>query len=105
MHRVFETAHRYGVEIEYADLGEWGVDELRSEYDPEGPVIRVNKRVIENLPLAEIGDFIAFCVAHELYHHREHRGEVARLTDRAARESAANDYARKLLAAAAPTGS
>lgn len=98
MHRVFELAKQYGVEIEYADLGEWGVDELRSEYDPHGPVIRVNKRVIEHLPVAEIGDFIAFAVGHELYHHREHRGEIPRLLDRAARETAANDFARKLLA-------
>jgi len=98
MHPVFELAKRYGVEIEYADLGEWGVDEFRSEYDPEGPVIRVNKRVIENLPVSEIGDFIAFSVAHEIYHHREHRGEIPHLLDRAARETAANDFARKLLA-------
>ena len=97
MHPVFELAKRFGVEIEYADLGDWGVDELRSEYDPEGPVIRVNKRVMENLPVAEIGDFIAFSIAHELYHHCEHRGDVARLTDRAARETAANDFARKML--------
>jgi hypothetical protein len=98
MHTVFELAKRYGVEIEYADLGDWGVDELRSEYDPGGPVIRINKRIMENLPIAEIGRFIAFAVAHEMYHVREHRGEVARLADRAARETAANDYARDLLA-------
>ena len=97
MHPVFELARKYGIRIEYADLGQWGVDELRSEYDPQGPVIRVNQRIIENLPLAEIGEFIAFSVGHELYHHREHRGEVARLPDRAARESAANEYARALL--------
>ena len=97
MHPVFELAKRYGVEIEYADLGEWGVDELRSEYDPEGPVIRVNKRVIENLTPAEIGDFIAFSIAHELYHHREHRGEIPQLANRAARETAANDFARRML--------
>jgi hypothetical protein len=98
MHTVFLLAKQYGIEIEYADLGEWGVDELRSEYDPDGPVIRINKRVIENLPVAEIGDFIAFAVAHELYHHREDLGEVALLADRAKREIAANDFARKLLA-------
>lgn len=97
MHPVFELAKRYGVEIEYADLGEWGVDELRSEYDPAGPVIRVNKRVIENLSVAEIGGFIAFSVAHELYHHREHRGEVPQLATRAARETAANEFARRML--------
>lgn len=99
MHPVFELAKRYGIDIEYADLGDWGVDELRSEYDPEGPVIRINKRIIENLPIAEIGDFIAFAVAHELYHHREHLGEVARLLDRASRETAANEFARKLCGA------
>lgn len=98
MHLVFELAKRFGVEIEYADLGDWGVDELRSEYDPQGPVIRVNKRVIENLPVAEIGDFIAFSIAHELYHHREHRGDIPRLPDRASRETAANEFARKMLA-------
>ena len=97
MHAVFELAKHYGVEIEYADLGRWGIDELRSEYDAEGPVIRVNKRVIENLPVANIGGFIAFAVAHELYHHREHCGEVARFRDRAARENAADAFARKLV--------
>lgn len=94
---VFALAERYGVRIEYADLGEWGVDELRSEYDPTGPVIRINCRVIEHLPVNEIGDFIAFSIGHELYHHREHRGEIPRLLDRAARETAANDFARQLL--------
>jgi hypothetical protein len=98
MHPAFELAKRYGIDIEYADLGDWGVDELRSEYDPDGPVIRVNKQIIENLPIAEIGDFIAFAVAHEMYHVREHRGEVTRLPDRAARETAANEFARDLLA-------
>lgn len=97
MHPVFELAKRYGVDIRYEDLGEWGVDELRSEYDPQGPVIRVNKRVIENLPIADIGDFIAFAIAHELYHHREHRGEVPRLADRASREIAANEFARHMV--------
>lgn len=96
MHPVFELAKKYNIEIFYDDLGEWGVDELRSEYDPEGPAIRLNKRVIENLPLCEIGDFLAFCVAHELYHHREHLGEVPCLRDRASRETAANDFARRL---------
>lgn len=95
--RAFELASQYGVEIEYADLGDWGVDELRSEYDPAGPVIRINKRVIEHLPPEEVGDFIAFSVGHELYHHREHSGEIARLPNRAARETAANDFARQLL--------
>ncbi len=96
MHPVFELAKRYGVEVRYEDLGDWGADELRSEYDPQGPVIRVNTRVMESLPIAEIGGFIAFSVGHELYHHREHRGEVTRLNDHASRESAANEFARSL---------
>lgn len=97
MDAVFELARRYGVDVRYEDLGEWGAHELRSEYDPQGPVIRVNKRVIERLPAVQTGEFIAFCVAHELYHHREHRGEVARLGDRVSREAAANDFARSLV--------
>jgi hypothetical protein len=96
MHPVFELAKRYGVEVEYADLGDWGMDELRSEYDPDGPVIRINKRVIENLTVAEIGDFIVFSVGHELYHHREHCGEIPYVLDRGARETAANQFARSL---------
>lgn len=96
MHSVFGLARRYGVRIEYADLGDWGVDELRSEYDPTGPTIRINQRLFETLPVPEIGDFIVFSIGHELYHHREHCGEVPQLTDRAARENAANEFARQL---------
>ena len=93
-------AREYGVAIAYADLGDWGVDELRSEYDPQGPVIRINMRVIENLPVEEIGEFITFAIGHELYHHREARGEIERLADHKAREIAANAFARELLATA-----
>lgn len=100
MNAALKLAREYGVAVEYADLGDWGVDELRSEYDPAGPVIRVNTRVIEELPLDEVGEFIAFAVGHELYHHREHRGDIVRLPDRKSREIAANDYARQLLATA-----
>ena len=93
----FALAERYGVAVEYADLGDWGVDELRSEYDPDGPAIRINKRILEHLPLDEIGDFIAFAIGHELYHHREHIGELPHLLDRGARETAANDFAHALI--------
>lgn len=100
MNPAFTLAREYGVAIEYADLGDWGVDELRSEYDPQGPTIRINLRVVENLALEEIGEFVTLAVGHELYHHREHRGDVAQLPDRQARELAANDFARELLASA-----
>lgn len=83
--------------MQFADLGDWGIDELRSEYDPNGPVIRLNLRVAEELSSDELGEFITFCVGHELYHHREALGEVPRLEQRADRETAANDFARKLL--------
>jgi hypothetical protein len=95
---VFELARRYGVRIEYADLGVWGEAELRSEYDPQGPVIRLNTRIIEKLPSKTVEAFIAFAIAHELYHHREYCGEVPYHCERAARERAANRFAQDLLA-------
>jgi hypothetical protein len=100
MHAVYALARRYGVRIEYADLGAWGEVELRSEYDPQGPVIRLNTRVIEKLPLERVEPFIALAVAHELYHHRECCGEVTRHPERAARERAANRFAEELVAGA-----
>jgi hypothetical protein len=97
MHEVFDLARRYGVEICYADLGDWGGAELRSEYDPEGPAIRVNTRVLARLAPGEAEHFAAFAVAHELYHHREHQGEVARLPRLQEREHAADDFARAIV--------
>ena len=91
---VLALARSYGVRVEFADLGDWGADELRSEYDPHGPCIRINVRIAESLIAPELGDFVLFCVAHELYHHREFVGEIERLADPAERESAANAYAR-----------
>jgi hypothetical protein len=37
-------AAAYGVRIEMGDLGDWGRVRLIAEYDPDGPVIRVNTR-------------------------------------------------------------
>ncbi len=96
MHSAFRMAREYGIRIECADLGDWGVDELRSEYDPQGPTIRINLRVIEHLPPEDIGEFMSLAIGHELYHHREHRGEVERLGGRHAREIAADSFAREL---------
>ncbi len=97
MNPALVLAREYGVAIEFADLGDWGVDELRSEYDPQGPVIRINMRVAEQMTPAELGEFFALCVGHELYHHREHIGEIPRLEEREDRELAANNFARRLL--------
>jgi hypothetical protein len=98
MNKALAQARSYGITIELADLGEWGFDELRSEYDPAGPTIRVNARVLETLSLQELGEYLTFAIGHELYHHREHLGEVQRDPNRAAREAAANAYARALVA-------
>ncbi len=97
MNQAFKLARDYGVAVQFADLGDWGVDELRSEYDPAGPAIRLNTQVLENMPPAEVGDFITLAVGHELYHHREHLGEILKLEGHADREKAANVFAQSLL--------
>ncbi len=97
MTNALNLARAYGVAVAFADLGDWGVDELRSEYDPNGPAIRINLRVAEQLTTADLGEFIALCVGHELYHHREAIGEIARLRERNERELAAHAFARTLL--------
>jgi hypothetical protein len=90
-------ARAYGVTVRFADLGDWGGCALRSEYDPEIPEIRLNLRYAALLPARELGEFVALAVGHELYHHREHIGEILILRDRSERESAAADFARVLL--------
>ena len=97
MNAAFKLAREYGVSISFADLGDWGIDELRSEYDPAGPAIRLNIRIAETLNGEEFAEFVAMCVGHELYHHREAVGEIATLPQRSEREIAANEFARKLL--------
>ncbi len=96
----FELAQRYGIEVSYADLGDWGAHELRSEYDPggsSGPVIRINVRVVARLSPSRAAWFCAIAVAHELYHHREHLGEVPTYARRTDRERAADEFARSLV--------
>jgi H2-forming N5,N10-methylenetetrahydromethanopterin dehydrogenase-like enzyme len=91
---ALQCAREYGVAVTFNDLGDWGRDELRSEYDPHGPTIRINARVVDALPENQRGAFVATAIGHELYHHRERIGEVARETDRAARERNADAFAR-----------
>jgi 2-phospho-L-lactate guanylyltransferase (CobY/MobA/RfbA family) len=79
------------MKIEFADLGDWGDAELRSEYDPQGPVIRINSRVADKLAPEERAEFVKRAIAHELHHHREHLGEIPVIADRAAREAAASE--------------
>ncbi len=82
---------RYGVRVSVADLGDWGDAELRAEYDPGVPEIRVNRRLS--------ADLVEFAILHELYHHREAIGEIVVQRDRAVREAAADAYAAQLLEA------
>jgi hypothetical protein len=94
---ALSLARRYGVAITFADLGDWAGSVLRSEYDPTGPTIRINARLAEAIPTEDLGEYLSLAIGHELYHHRERLGEIARIGDRAARENAADDYARSLL--------
>jgi hypothetical protein len=94
---AFELLRTYGLGLRFADLGEWGEQQLRSEYDPAIPEIRLNARYAQGLSPDQLGEFVTLAAGHELYHHREAIGEIARLSDRASRESAADDFARALL--------
>ena len=78
------------MKIEFADLGDWGDAQLFSEYDPQGPVIRINSRIADALSPSERADFVKRAIAHELYHHAEHMGEIPVIADRAQRERAAS---------------
>jgi hypothetical protein len=86
------AAESAGVAVELADLGDWGRARLIAEYDPSGPVIRIDARL-----RAAAADPLAheeLAIAHELYHHLERTGAVPRLRSRRAREAAADAYAR-----------
>jgi len=98
MNAALEAARAYGVEVIFADLGDWGATELRSEYDPSVPQIRVNERVAQRYDGDARDEFVARCVFHELYHHREAIGDVRRQHGRRAREAAADAFARAMLA-------
>ena len=97
MNGALARARSYGVAVRLSDLGDWGQDELRAEYDPAIPEIRLNIRVAAALSSQDLGEFVALAVGHELYHHCERIGEISVLRDRRARESAATDFARELL--------
>jgi hypothetical protein len=88
-------AAAYGVRVELVSLGDWGTVRVIAEYDPRGPAIRVNAAVQPD------ADAVERAVAHELYHHREAIGEIARLGDRPSREAAADAFAAQLCGARA----
>jgi hypothetical protein len=84
------AARAAGVAIELADLGDWGGAQLHAEYDPAGPLVRVNVRALPAGPAAAIGAAVDRAVMHELYHHDEACGLMPRLATRAEREGAAD---------------
>ncbi len=90
------SARQRGLRIEVADLGAWGEAVLHAEYDPRARAIRVNVRSLRALHGAQRRRFFVEAVAHELYHHLERVGEVARLPTRAQRERAACSFARRV---------
>lgn len=97
MSAALRLARAYGVAVTFADLGDWGSAELRAEYDPRGPEIRINTRVARRMSGAALREFVALAVGHELHHHREYVGEISAASDPSVRECAADRYARALL--------
>jgi hypothetical protein len=97
MNAALSLARRYGITVRFADLGDWGEHDLRSEYDATMPEIRLNLRWLNAMPYNDRARFVELAVGHELYHHREAIGEVARLQTCEARESAADTFAQALL--------
>jgi hypothetical protein len=86
------VARERGIAIELADLGAWGDATLVSEYDPAGPVIRINTRAIPPGSSCDVREHIDRAVTHELYHHAEATGTIERLPSRKAREQAAGEH-------------
>lgn len=101
MNAAFARARAYGVPVAFVELGTWGDAELRSEYDARARAIRINVRYAQALHPSELGTFVTLAIGHELYHHREHIGEIPAIADRTQRERAATDYALALLHASA----
>jgi hypothetical protein len=97
-------AAAYGVRVESSDLGDWSPVTVVAEYDPDGPVIRINERSLPSVTLSlskseRSRHAIDHAIAHELYHHREAIGEIVRIADRRARERAADAFADDLVRA------
>jgi hypothetical protein len=85
-------ARERGISIELADLGSWGDATLVSEYDPAGPVIRINTRAIPPGSSCDVREHIDRAVTHELYHHAEATGEIRAIASHKARERAAGEH-------------
>ena len=90
-------ARAYGVAVTFADLGEWGSDELRSEYDPRGPEIRLNLRVAEAARAGRPWASSSRWRSGTSCTITASTSASSRIGDRAQRERAAGSYARDLM--------
>ena len=92
MNAALRLARAYGVAVSFADLGDWGTANC------DRNTIRAVRRFASTLRVARrlsgtaLREFVALAIAHELYHHREHIGEIAR-TSRSARGANATPIA------------
>lgn len=93
---VRAEARALGVAIELADLGDWGDARAVAEYDPRGPLVRVNVRELPAGPPEAVRAHVDSAVAHELYHHAEATGRIGRLPTYRQREGAAGAAADRL---------
>ena len=84
--------------ISFEDLGACREFELRSEFDPTGPAIRINTRILNKMEALEAQQFVTHAIAHELYHFLEYCGRVQRSTKRSVSERRAEEFARVVLA-------
>lgn len=91
MSDALDRARALGVAVELADLGTWGGTTLVAEYDPDGPIVRINTRALPMTSSCDVREHIERAVRHELYHHDEAIGTVERAASRAEREAHAND--------------
>ncbi|MBV9277152.1 MAG: hypothetical protein JOZ97_02850 [Candidatus Eremiobacteraeota bacterium] len=95
---VMALLRAQGIVLEFADLGVYAECELRSEFDPAGPIIRINMRLIDTMSPERRDPFVTHAIAHELFHYFEDRGDVQRVRDRKVREANAERFAQNLAA-------
>jgi hypothetical protein len=93
----YAPASILGVAVAICDLGDWGESELRSEYDPKGPIIRINSRVLNRVQGSDRARFVARAIGHEIYHHHERTGIIPRIVRHADREIMADRFAAEHL--------
>jgi hypothetical protein len=94
-------ARAAGLAVEVADLGDWGVATLISEYDRAARAIRVNRCVLEREEslggTSARESLLQRAIAHELYHHQVAEGALVARRARRDDERAADAFARSLV--------